>query len=109
MLLAVAVAAASPGKTHPNAAEQKAMRKAVPAGQHLCYPQNAWISGTNPHYAVIVTQATCGGSTYVHQWLRRAALSVSAGWTVVSVRSGTIDHPAGCTRSPVIPADIKCL
>lgn len=85
------------------------MTAAVPDGQRVCYPQTAWISGLDRRFGVLVTQASCGGSVYVHEWLERSAPKAAASWRVVTQRSGTIDRPAGCTRSASVPADIRCL
>lgn len=102
-------APARAGKAHPTPAELRAILQALPTGQRLCYRQLAWISGTDRRYAVIVTQATCGSSRYNHSWLRRAAAAGSGPWKVISVRGGTIDSPAGCATSKLVPRDIRCL
>jgi hypothetical protein len=94
-------------KAHPTAAELRAILKVLP-GQKLCFLQNAWISGRDRRYAVIVTQSTCGATLYNHSWLQRRAPSSSGPWAIVSRRSGTIDHPAGCAPSKAVPADIRC-
>ena len=107
--LAGSSAAGNPRKTHPTKTERSTMERAVPIGQMLCYPETAWISGSDRHYGVLVTQATCGATVYVHQWLRRQAVSPTASWQTVTQRSGTIDDPAGCAKTPLVPADIRCL
>jgi hypothetical protein len=102
-------AAGKPTKAHPTRAETTAMLRAVPIGQLQCFPETAWISGVDRHYGVIVTQAACGASVYVHQWVRRQTVSPRAAWETVTQRSGTIDHPAGCTKAQHVPSDIRCL
>ena len=82
--------------------------RAIPSSQKLCYAETAWISGTDRHYAILVTQPACGASTYVHQWLHRDTTSASATWKTLGTRTGTIDHPAGCSTNKAIPAVIRC-
>ena len=85
------------------------MLRAAPAGQLLCYAQNAWLSGLDRRYGVVVTQGACGGSVYLHLWLKRGAITSGAPWRVLGERSGTIDKPAGCIALKSVPADIRCL
>jgi hypothetical protein len=76
--------------------------------QQLCYPQNAWLSSSNRHYGLIITQVACGGSNYDHWWLYRKSLAATAPWTVLDERTGRIDRRAGCTSVKRVPADIRC-
>jgi len=76
--------------------------------ERLCFKQNAWLSGNNRHYGLIITQVTCGGTYFDHWWLRRKSLSAKAAWTVVDERRGTNDKLAGCTHVKRVPADIRC-
>ena len=95
-------------KTHPVGTEKAMLVRAIPSGQKLCYVETAWISGIDRHYAVLITQPACGASTYVHQWLHRDTTTASATWKTLGTRTGTIDHPAGCSANKAIPADIRC-
>jgi hypothetical protein len=98
--------AAADSARHPSAAVRRSMRGAV--HERLCYQRNAWLSGKDRHYGVIITQVACGGSNYEHWWLHRKHLSAAAPWTVVDERRGTIDRRAGCARVKRVPADIRC-
>jgi len=98
--------AATRGARHPSAAVTRSMLRAV--HERLCFKQNAWLSGSDRHYGLIVTQVSCGGSYFEHWWLRRKSLSAKAAWTVMNERRGTIDKRAGCTSVKRVPADIRC-
>jgi hypothetical protein len=76
--------------------------------EQLCFKQNAWLSGSNRHYGLVITQVSCGGTYFDHFWLQRKSLSASAAWTVVAERRGTNDRLAGCTHVKRVPADIRC-
>jgi hypothetical protein len=91
---------------HPSQAVVKSMLRTV--HERLCFKQNAWLSGKDRHYGLIVTQVACGGTYFEHWWLHRKALTASAPWQVVDERRGTIDRRAGCTRLKRVPADIRC-
>ncbi|HEY5159583.1 MAG TPA: hypothetical protein VII83_00800 [Gaiellaceae bacterium] len=91
---------------HPSATATRTMLSTV--HERLCYEQNAWLSGKNPHFGLIITQLACGGSHFEHWWLHRTSLSATAPWTVVDERRGTIDRRAGCSRVKRVPADIRC-
>ena len=99
-------AAAPRGAKHPTAAVTRSMLRIV--HEQLCFKQNAWLSGRDRHYGLIITQVSCGGTYFDHWWLHRKSLSVNAPWTVLSERRGTIDKRAGCTSVKRIPADIRC-
>jgi hypothetical protein len=94
------------GARHPSAALTRSMLQAV--HERLCFKQNAWLSGSDRHYGLIVTQVACGGTYFEHWWLHRKTLSASAPWQVVDERRGTIDRRAGCTRVKRVPADLRC-
>jgi phage shock protein E len=91
---------------HPSAAVRQSMLRAV--HERLCFKQNAWLSGSDSHYGLVITQVACGGTYFDHWWLRRKRLSAAAPWTVLDERRGTIDRRAGCTRAKRVPADIRC-
>jgi hypothetical protein len=91
---------------HPSQAVAKSMLRTV--HERLCFKQNAWLSGKNRHYGLIVTQVACGGTNFEHWWLHRKTLTASAPWKVVDEHRGTIDKRAGCTRVKRVPADIRC-
>lgn len=100
------VLAASTHARHPSVAVRRSMVRAVQ--QRLCFRQNAWLSGSDRHYGLIITQVACGGSYYNHWWLFRRSLSAAATWTVVDERVGKIDRRASCSTAKHIPADIRC-
>lgn len=114
LALALALAAAAVGSAlavaesarHPSQAVTRSMLRSV--HERLCFSQNAWISGTNRHYGLLVTQVACGGSYFDHWWLQRKSLSSDAAWAVVDERRGTNDKRAGCTKVKRVPADIRC-
>jgi hypothetical protein len=91
---------------HPSATVTRSMLGTV--HERLCFERNAWLSGKDRHYDLIITQVACGGSHFDHWWLHRKRLSATAPWTVVDERRGTIDRRAGCTRVKRVPADIRC-
>jgi hypothetical protein len=91
---------------HPSQVVAQSMLRTV--HERLCFRQNAWLSGKDRHYGLIVTQVACGGTYFEHWWLQRKTLSASAPWLVVDERRGTIDRRAGCTRVQRVPADLRC-
>jgi hypothetical protein len=91
---------------HPSVTATRTMLSTV--HERLCYEQNAWLSGKDRHFGVIITQVACGGSHFEHWWLHRKSLSATAPWTIVDERRGTIDRRAGCTRAKRVPPDIRC-
>lgn len=91
---------------HPSQAVTRSMLRSV--HERLCFSQNAWISGTNRHFGLVVTQVSCGGTYFDHFWLQRKSLSAAAAWTVLDERRGTNDKRAGCTKVKRVPADIRC-
>ena len=106
-LAAVGSALALAGSArHPSQAVTRSMLRSI--HERLCFSQNAWISGANRHYGLLVTQVACGGTYFDHFWLQRKSLSSQAAWTVVDERRGTNDRRAGCTKVKRVPADILC-
>ena len=106
LVAVVSSALAADCARHPSAAVTRSMKSAV--HERLCFQRNAWVSGKDRHYGLIITQVACGGSHYEHWWLHRKRLSASARWTILDERRGTIDRRAGCTRAKRVPADIRC-
>jgi hypothetical protein len=91
---------------HPSQIVTQRMLRSVHG--RLCFSQNAWLSGKDRHYGLVVTQVACGGTYFDHWWLQRTSLESNATWTVVDERRGTNDRLAGCTKVKRVPADIRC-
>ncbi len=98
--------ATTEGARHPSQVVAQSMLRAV--HEQLCFKQNAWLSGKDPHYGLVITQVACGGTYFDHFWLQRKSLSAKAAWTVVDERRGKNDRLAGCTHIKRVPDDIRC-